>query len=91
MAVLASSSGNQTSQESRRIGNGYFTHAILQALDGTMPADYNQDKQVEIMELAMYVKGIVKQLSSNQQTPNLALPAGLDDFPFYITPDQVKE
>ena len=84
MTVLASSTGNQTSQESKKVENGYFTHAILKGLGNGLPADYNKDNQVEVMELAMYVKNVVKKLSNKQQTPNLALPAGLDDFPFYL-------
>ncbi|MCP4691812.1 MAG: caspase family protein [Desulfobacterales bacterium] len=83
-AVFASSSGEQVSIESEGLGHGFFTYAILQGLSRGLPADMYKDGRVEITELSVYVKGEVKKLSHGRQTPNLALPRGVDDFPFYV-------
>ncbi|CAN2042125.1 hypothetical protein GMMP15_680007 [Candidatus Magnetomoraceae bacterium gMMP-15] len=52
-------------------------------LDNGLPADYSKDGEVEILELALYVKSQMKSLNPNQ-TPNLALPKGLDNLPFFL-------
>ncbi len=84
IAVFASSSADQWSYESGTIGHGYFTYAILEGLGKDLPADVYKDGQVEIMELATYVRKEVEKLSEGRQTPNLYLPIGVDDFPFYV-------
>jgi WD40 repeat protein len=84
IAILASSSGSQTSKESVQLGNGYFTHAILKGLGAKLPADGYKDGIVDITELSSYVRGEVKSLSSNTQTPTLTLPKGQDDIPFFV-------
>ena len=71
-------------KRAKKVGNGCFSHAILKGLEGDMLADFTKDGQVEINELFVFMKATVKKLSHNQQTPNLALPARLDDFPFYL-------
>ncbi|HTM21281.1 MAG TPA: caspase family protein, partial [Kofleriaceae bacterium] len=52
MAVLASSSGAELSQESERLGGSYFTHHLLVALRGAGDAD--RDGQVTLDEAYRY-------------------------------------
>ncbi len=52
VAVMASSSGDELSQESERLSAGYFTHHLLVALRGV--ADENRDGRVALDEAYRY-------------------------------------
>lgn len=52
MAVMASSSGSELSQESERLGASYFTHYLLVALRGA--GDGNRDGRVTLDEAYRY-------------------------------------
>ena len=80
--VFSSSTGFETSQELKRLQNGIFTHAICQGLSKNIPADMTQDNEVDINELAAYVRSEVKKHNPGQ-TPVLATPSGVV-FPFFL-------
>src|SRR5437868_263675 len=52
VAVLASSSGSELSQESEQLKSSYFTHHLLVGMRG--PADANGDGQVSVDEAYRY-------------------------------------
>jgi hypothetical protein len=52
IAVMASSTGSELSQESNELGSGYFTHHLLVALRGA--GDKNQDGRVALDEAYAY-------------------------------------
>ncbi len=52
VAVMASSTGSELSQESSELGSGYFTHHLLVALRG--PGDRNADGRVSLDEAYGY-------------------------------------
>ncbi|CAN2040651.1 Peptidase C14 caspase domain-containing protein [Candidatus Magnetomoraceae bacterium gMMP-15] len=82
IAIISSSSGSETSLESKKLGNGLFTYAILKGLGRGLPADTVKDGKVELTELISYVRAEVKKINPNQ-TPNIALPIGMDNTPFF--------
>ena len=84
IAVFVSSTADQMSGESTKLGNGFFTHAILKGLGPGLPADMYKDGEVQITELKDYVLGEVKKLSNGAQTPDLAIPIGSGEIPFFI-------
>lgn len=67
VAVLTSSSGKELSFERREWGNGAFTKAITEALNGR--ADANTDGFVSMSELESYVYQRVRELTDGAQTP----------------------
>ncbi len=69
--ILSSSGGAEYALETSEQKNGLFTYAVLEALDGKKEADLNKDGDVQMSELADYVKLRVAELSKNKQTPNV--------------------
>jgi WD40 repeat protein len=82
IVIFSSSTGYETSQELDKLQNGIFTHAICKGLTHGIPADMTKDNEVDINELAAYVKTEVKR-HNPEQTPNLAAPNGVS-FPFFL-------
>ena len=82
--IFSSSTGSETSEERESLQNGIFTYAICKGLnrEKNLPADMYKDGEIDITELAAYVKGEVRLLNKNQ-TPNLVIPVGVD-FPFFV-------
>jgi len=68
--VLSSSRGNEYSYESDAIQNGFFTHAIVNALT-TGAGDSNGDKSIDTDELRLYVAQAVAQATSGRQNPTV--------------------
>lgn len=66
--VLSSCRGGEFSYESDQAGNGFFTAAILQALNGSL-ADRDRDGLVQVDELKSEVAGLVAKLSGGLQNP----------------------
>ncbi|VFM95833.1 MAG: Putative peptidoglycan binding domain-containing protein [Candidatus Kentron sp. G] len=79
VVVFASSSGRQYSLEHAKWGNGAFTEALVEGIDGK--ADYTRDDTITINELDLYLSERVKELTRNQQTPVTSKPETIADFP----------
>jgi len=68
--ILSSSSGIEYSLEGDKWGNGLFTHVLKQGL-ANKAADLNDDKQIRILELQVYLRETVSTLSEGNQNPIL--------------------
>lgn len=79
VVVMAASTGNQASQERKDWGNGAFTKAILEGVDGR--ADTRGAGKITYKMLDLYVSGRVEYLTKGKQTPFTIVPVGTTDFP----------
>ncbi|WP_027419570.1 caspase family protein [Crocinitomix catalasitica] len=68
--ILSSSSGIEYALEGDKWGNGLFTYVLKNALLKT-EADLNDDKQIRVMELQVYLRETVSALSDGNQNPIL--------------------
>jgi hypothetical protein len=82
--VFSASHGKQLSYESELWGNGAFTKALVEGLDGN--ADFRDEGTVTYRGLDYYVGGAVSRLTEGAQTPVTTVPAGLPDFGLVIVP-----
>ncbi len=80
--IIAASSEKGFAQEME--GNGLFTAALLEGLDGA--ADANGDGLVGIDELKTYATTAVHERSAGRQRPTAPRIEGGDDFPLARTP-----
>ena len=80
--VFASSTGKQDSLEDPVWGNGAFTKALVEALNGK--AAYGGHKKITINMLDLYLSERVKELTKGQQTPTTTKPQTIQDFPIAI-------
>jgi hypothetical protein len=80
--VFASSTGKQDSLEDPLWGNGAFTKALVEALNGK--AAYGGHKKITINMLDLYLSERVKELTRGQQTPTTTKPQTIQDFPIAI-------
>ncbi|MEO8340152.1 MAG: caspase family protein, partial [Nitrospirota bacterium] len=80
--VFASSTGKQDSLEDPVWGNGAFTKALVEALNGK--AAYGGHKKITINMLDIYLSERVKELTKGQQTPTTTKPQTIQDFPIAI-------
>ena len=81
--VFASSSGNQYSLEDDAWGNGAFTKAVVEGLNGK--ADYMGRGKITINMLDLYISERVKELTHGKQTPTTTKPTVIPDFPIAIS------
>lgn len=65
--TLAASSGYENANEYRELGQGVFTHFLLQGLQ-TGAADLNTDGKIYMQELTLYLKTTIQNSTFNQQT-----------------------
>lgn len=78
-AVVFTSSGRkQASLENESWGNGAFTKAIIEGLEGK--ADIFQDGYITIKSLDVYISRRVKELTQGKQTPQVIVPESISDF-----------
>ncbi|HSI64717.1 MAG TPA: caspase family protein, partial [Candidatus Saccharimonadia bacterium] len=77
--VFASSTGRQVSVESEEWQNGAFTKAIVEGLDGK--ADLFRNGKITVSSLETWIAERVKELSEGSQTPTVAKPQTVPDFP----------
>jgi hypothetical protein len=79
VVVFSASTGRQASQESPEWGNGAFTKAVVEGLDGK--ADFQHTGRVTLNMLDLYVSERVKELTRGTQSPTTAKPSFIEDFP----------
>jgi hypothetical protein len=79
VVVMAASTGNQASQERKDWGNGAFTKAVLEGVDGR--ADTRGKGTISYKMLDSYVSWRVEELTNKKQTPFTIVPVGIVDFP----------
>jgi len=80
--VFASSTGKQYSFEDPTWGNGAFTKAVVEGVNGK--ADYMGKGRITINMLDLYVSERVKELTKGKQTPATAKPKTIPDFPLAL-------
>ena len=80
--VFASSTGKQSSFEDLNWGNGAFTKAVVEGINGK--ADYTGKGRITINMLDLYVSERVKELTKGKQTPATAKPQTVPDFPLAL-------
>jgi uncharacterized caspase-like protein len=81
--VFASSTGRQFALEDPVWGNGAFTKALIEGLQGG--ADYRKSGAITVNMLDLYLSERVKELTNGQQTPTTTKPQTIQDFPIAIT------
>lgn len=77
--VFAASTGRQFAQESTRWGNGAFTLAVVEGMNGK--ADFSGSGRVTHKMLDLYVSERVKEMTRGKQSPVTIVPQGVPDFP----------
>jgi WD40 repeat protein len=80
--VFASSTGRQYSFEDPNWGNGAFTKAVVEGINGK--ADYTGKGRITINMLDLYISERVKELTKGKQTPATAKPQTIPDFPLAV-------
>jgi len=80
--VFASSTGKQYSFEDPTWGNGAFTKAAVEGIEGK--ADYTGKGKITINMLDLYISERVKELTKGKQTPATAKPKTIPDFPLAL-------
>ncbi len=82
VVVFASSTGSQYSLESPDWGNGAFTKALIEGLNGG--ADYRRSGRITVNMLDLYISERVKELTGGKQTPTTTKPQTVPDFPVIV-------
>ncbi|MGZ3513302.1 MAG: caspase family protein [Thermodesulfobacteriota bacterium] len=80
--VFASSTGKQYSFEDPDWGNGAFTKAAVEGINGK--ADYAGKGRITVNMLDLYISERVKELTKGKQTPATAKPQTIPDFPLVL-------
>jgi len=80
--VFASSTGRQYSLENKAWGNGAFTKALVEGVNGR--ADYHGKGKITINMLDLYLSERVKELTGGKQTPTTTKPQTIPDFPIAV-------
>jgi WD40 repeat protein len=80
--VFASSTGKQYSFEDPAWGNGAFTKAAVEGIEGK--ADYAGKGRITINMLDLYISERVKEFTKGKQTPATAKPKTIPDFPLAL-------
>jgi uncharacterized caspase-like protein len=80
--VFTSSTGRQYSLEDERWGNGAFTKALLEGLQGK--ADLFGKGTITVKTLDAYITERVKTLTQGQQAPTCIVPQSMPDFSLAI-------
>jgi WD40 repeat protein len=84
--AIGATTAFQAAGEISGLGNGRFTHALLQGLSenasNELLADANGDGRITFDELRDYLESTVTNLSNGAQTPVMRL--GSDEYPFTV-------
>lgn len=83
VVVFTAATGRQLSQEKDEWGNGAFTKAVVEGLNGK--ADAQKTGRITHKALDYYVSERVKQLTKGEQSPVSIAPQGVTDFPIAVT------
>jgi WD40 repeat protein len=83
VVAFASSTGREVSLERSEWGNGAFTKALVEGLDGK--ADLLHNGSITLSELDAYVVNRVKQLTDGQQHAVMSRPSTVSDYPIAVT------
>lgn len=79
VVVFSSSTGRQFSYEDAAWGNGAFTKALVEGLNGAAAQAGNP--RITHKMLDYYISDRVKKLTAGKQTPVTQAPGGVPDFP----------
>lgn len=79
IVVFTSSTGNELSLEKDEWNNGAFTKALVEGMRGA--AARQEIPVIMISDLQGYVSRRVKELTSGNQRPMMAMPKTVEDFP----------
>jgi uncharacterized caspase-like protein len=82
VVVFTASTGNQVALEDEKWGNGAFTKAVIEGMEGK--ADYNHNGRITVNMLDLYVSERVKELTDGNQTPTTTKPPTVPDFPIVV-------
>ena len=82
VVVFTASTGLQLSLEDPAWGNGAFTKAVVEGLNGK--ADLQRRGTITLKGLDYYVDERVKELTNGRQSPVSLTPSGLADFPIAV-------
>jgi uncharacterized caspase-like protein len=77
--AIAASGAAQLALESAAVGNGFFTRAVLEGLQGPK-ADANGDGRVRVSELQTWVVKRVSEMSAGSQVPTARRENLANDF-----------
>ncbi|MCB9188011.1 MAG: caspase family protein [Flavobacteriales bacterium] len=80
--VLSSAGGAEFAMESSEWKNGLFTYSLLFGLRNGS-ADLNEDGQIMLSELQIYVSDMVTKLSHGKQTPTARIQNQELDYPIW--------
>ena len=78
MVLYASSSSDTKSKEDSSWGNGAFTKALVEALNGAARGDDNEGLSTQVLEQYLYKE--VKRLTDAKQIPVFMNPNGIEHF-----------
>lgn len=83
VAVIASSTGMESSLEGPQYGGGHgaFTAALLEGLAGKADAKNNNDGMTSVLELQNYISRRVPEMTGGRQHPMTPSQVRLRDFP----------
>jgi WD40 repeat protein len=82
VVVFAASTGRQLSLEDPAWGNGAFTKAVVEGLNGK--ADFQKAGRITLKGLDYYIDERVKELTGGRQSPVSIAPSGVADFPIAV-------
>jgi uncharacterized caspase-like protein len=80
--VFTAATSHQLSLEDPAWGNGAFTKAVVEGLDGK--ADLQKRGSITLKGLDYYVDERVKELTNGRQSPVSLMPSGVVDFPIAV-------
>ena len=83
LVVFAASARNQYSLEDSSWGNGAFTKALVEGINGR--ANYRGNGAITINMLDLYIAERVKEITGGKQTPTTAKPDSIADFPLAVS------
>jgi len=77
--IMTASTGRGYSIENKSWGHGAFTKALLEGLDEAK-ADYNENEDITVKEIDLYITNRVKTLTQGKQKPTTIIPESIPDF-----------
>jgi WD40 repeat protein len=87
--VFTASTGSQVSFEDPLWGNGAFTKALVEGLQGRAAYSPGNPK-ITVNMLDLYLAERVRELTRDRQTPATAKPRTIPDFPIAVAPSKAS-